>query len=202
MCRRCYSSERHRIVYNIYQALMPLPAEWSCLQFSKDQSLDESWFKSYEYSMYEQHNSLDMMDLALEEGAYDLIVSNHVLEHVPSDSKAIAECLRVVGPKGLVHVTVPKPSTQFETTDWGFCDVDQNEHFRHYGTDLAPLLASYVPGTQYLAVIGTDPVTLLSDTLVFLSRSRETLEKLAAPLLRQGFPCVSSLSEVSTASTN
>jgi len=49
----------------------------------------------------------DLTDLPYPENAFDLIICNHVLEHIPDDRKAISEIARVLRPSGHALITVP-----------------------------------------------------------------------------------------------
>jgi SAM-dependent methyltransferase len=51
--------------------------------------------------------SLDLTALPMEDGAYDLVIANHVLEHVPDDARAMAEIRRVLAPGGSALLQVP-----------------------------------------------------------------------------------------------
>ena len=49
----------------------------------------------------------DVMDMPFQEGAFDTVVCNQVLEHVPQPKKVIAESYRVLKPGGHLICTVP-----------------------------------------------------------------------------------------------
>ncbi len=181
-CANCKSAERHRIINLLYQKLRPYLADKRALQFAPEGAVRADWFARFDYSVYGGHNSLDMTATGLDSGAYDLIISNHVIEHVSSDFAALRECLRVVGPDGVVHVNAPSPMFRFETVDWGFADPARNEHYRDYGADMGIHLLQAVPRAHCIAVIGIDPVTTIPDVIYFFSENRQSLKALAAPL--------------------
>ena len=179
-CRTCQSYERHRVISLVYASF---PADFLAskrvLQFSKDNSLPSSLFKSYECSIFGISNSMDMLNIPREDGAYDLVVSNHVLEHVHDDKLAMEEMLRVVGPTGLVHVTVPDTVYIPLTEDWGYADILRNEHYRHYGADFPHIITTKLPGLGCLTVVAQDAVTEVFDTVYFFSRSANTLNEIS-----------------------
>jgi SAM-dependent methyltransferase len=76
----------------------------------------------------------DIQQLTID-GTWDLVVCNHVLEHVPDDAAAIAELARVTG--GAAVVTVPG---RFDRDTVVFDGPDGNGHLRDYGQDLAVML--------------------------------------------------------------
>jgi SAM-dependent methyltransferase len=51
--------------------------------------------------------SADATNLPFPDGAFDRVIAAEILEHVPEDSRAMAEIARVLRPGGIVAVTVP-----------------------------------------------------------------------------------------------
>lgn len=60
----------------------------------------------------EQH---DLTDLTFSSSSFDLIICNHVLEHIPDDRKALSEISRVLRPGGHALLTVPIDRNRDET---------------------------------------------------------------------------------------
>lgn len=174
----------------MYAAAKPVIKSWNVLQFAPDRGLDASWVARLDFSIFGGENSLNMMDTGLSIGSYDLIISNHVLEHVPDDSAAIREMLRVVGANGVIHVTVPSPTMRWKTCDWGFADEGRNFHYRDYGADFLSRAIKLLPGVKGMAVVGVDPVTGISDVVFFIAQSEEVLARLAEHWQRKPFPIV------------
>jgi len=189
-CAGCGSVERHRIVHDLFSALTPMLKTWRVLQFAPDRSVRQHWFALYTGSVYGGQNSLNMMDTGLEQGSFDLVLSNHVLEHVEDDIGAIREMLRVVGPSGLVALTVPTPLFRWSTEDWHFADAARNYHFRDYGADFASNVVNTIPGARAMIAIGRDAITGIADHVYFLSLSRERLAGLARIWQPSGIPLV------------
>ncbi len=50
----------------------------------------------------------DALDLPFPDGEFDRVVAAEVLEHIPEDTRAIAELTRVLRPGGTMAVTVPR----------------------------------------------------------------------------------------------
>ena len=92
----------------------------------------------------------DICNLPFEDNAYDLILCNHVLEHIPDDTKAMQELYRVLKPGGMGIFQIPQDLSRATT----FSDntiVDQKErakifgqydHVRVYGRDYFDKLRS------------------------------------------------------------
>ena len=189
-CSECGSYERHRISYIMYSALSPLFAEWRALQFAPDCSVKRNWFKEYVGSVYGSSNSYNMMDSGLPEGRFDIIISNHVLEHVSDDIVALQEMLRVAGDNGIVALTVPTPTMRWETIDWDFPDPAKNYHYRDYGADFPQRVASKIRGIEIAAVSAADPATGIYDIVYFFSNGTGHLEKMAGIWNRIPLPIV------------
>jgi SAM-dependent methyltransferase len=86
---------------------------------------------------------LDITDMDLPDGSFDLILCSHVLEHVPDDRAAMAELRRVLAPGGLALVLTPYRADQPTYEDPSVTSpIDrmvafgQQDHVRIYGTDL------------------------------------------------------------------
>ena len=85
----------------------------------------------------------DICDLPFEDNQYDVILCNHVLEHIPDDTKAMQELYRVLKPGGMAILQIPQDLSRATT----FADntiTDQKErakifgqydHVRIYGRD-------------------------------------------------------------------
>jgi len=105
----------------------------------------------------------DAMKLPLSDGAFDLALCFHVLEHVEDDLAALAELARVVGPSGLAAIQVPYDDSRFSTRE---NTVPQNpgiaakyyyDHRRDYGIDIAlrcGLFWGHVAEIQPLILVG------------------------------------------------
>lgn len=92
----------------------------------------------------------DICNLPFEDNSYDVILCNHVLEHIPDDTKAMQELYRVLKPSGMGIFQIPQDLSRATT----FSDdtiVDQKErakifgqydHVRVYGRDYFDKLRS------------------------------------------------------------
>ena len=92
----------------------------------------------------------DICDLPFENDSYDIIFCNHVLEHIPDDTKAMQELFRVLKPGGMGILQIPQDLKR-ETTFADDSITDQKEraaifgqydHVRIYGRDYFDKLRS------------------------------------------------------------
>ncbi|MBF2708801.1 class I SAM-dependent methyltransferase [Flavobacterium soyangense] len=92
----------------------------------------------------------DICNLPFEDNSYDIIFCNHVLEHIPDDTKAMQELFRVLKKGGMAILQIPQELAR-ETTFADDSITDQKEraeifgqydHVRIYGRDYFDKLRS------------------------------------------------------------
>ncbi len=82
---------------------------WAKTTFTQHQMYGSEYL-GYEYvggSVVKGIRHEDVENLSFAQESLDLIISNDVFEHVPSPSKAFAECARVLKPGGVMLATIP-----------------------------------------------------------------------------------------------
>ncbi len=92
----------------------------------------------------------DICNLPFEDASYDFIICNHVLEHIPDDTKAMKELYRVLAPGGTAILQVPLENERAVTfEDDTITDqkertqiFGQYDHVRIYGMDYFDKLRS------------------------------------------------------------
>lgn len=159
ICPHCGSSDRERLVYMyIRDKYLPTRKEEKikCLHIAPENQLSiflrsqanidytagDKRCEGYDYPDYVQF--IDIMDLSsIEDNTYDLLICNHVLEHVKNDLVAMQEIRRVLKPNGIAILQVPyalkleetyeNPST--DTPSSRFEAYGQSDHVRLYGMD-------------------------------------------------------------------
>ncbi|WP_052496136.1 class I SAM-dependent methyltransferase [Pedobacter lusitanus] len=101
----------------------------------------------YNYPEYVKH--IDILDLSFPENHFDLIICNHVLEHIPDDNLAIKELFRVLKPEGEAILQVPiSANTKYTVEDHTIMSDEkrkelfgQEDHMRIYGQDYTDRLS-------------------------------------------------------------
>ncbi|WMS44838.1 methyltransferase domain-containing protein [Acuticoccus sp. MNP-M23] len=179
-CAVCASLERHRAFRSVFDALRPALAGKSALQFSPDVSAPRDAFGRFEVSDYGVENSLDMSAIDRADNAYDVVIANHVMEHVENDRAAMAELDRIVRPTGFIFLSVPDLLRVDATHEYGRAREDKHGHWRVYGPDIALRWREAVPDWKGVGVIGIDPVTGEPDRATLLGRDGALLEGLTA----------------------
>lgn len=163
-CPRCYSKDRDRLIHlylekktNIftknYRVLHIAPEAWLKELFQNSPNIHyTNGVKDAENMGYyydRRTRDLDITDLEMKDQFYDVIVSNHVLEHIPDDIKAMKEIYRVLKPGGWAILQVPyspvldstyeDKSIQSKTDRTKY--FGQFDHVRIYGKDYKDRLA-------------------------------------------------------------
>ena len=92
-------------------------------------------------------HKVDITDTKLPDAHYDVVMANHVLEHIPDDRAAMREMFRLLKPGGLALLTVPinptrptyeDPSVTGRPERWAHFSA--HDHVRYYGIDFADRL--------------------------------------------------------------
>jgi hypothetical protein len=90
---------------------------------------------------------VDITRIEFPNACFDLLICNHVLEHVPDDRRAMDECYRVLRDDGIAIFTIPvrydRPRTWEPPPDMPKEEVERIcgwDHKRNYGMDFADRL--------------------------------------------------------------
>ena len=154
------SLERHRLLWLYLQNetdFFTAKTKKKVLHFAPEQEFYKRFKKqsNIEYTTTDLLSPLadvkaDICNLPFEDNSYDIIFCNHVLEHIPDDTKAMQELYRVLKPGGMGIFQIPQDLSRATT----FSDdsiVDQKErakifgqydHVRVYGRDYFDKLRS------------------------------------------------------------
>ena len=148
ICPRCRSHPRHRAIA-LLLARGDLPGR-RLLHFAPEPLFDPvferlSKIERVTADLYAPADRrLDITQMDLSDGSFDLILCSHVLEHVPDDRAAMAELRRVLGDGGLALVLTPYRADRPTYEDPAVTSpldrmvaFGQQDHVRIYGTDLA-----------------------------------------------------------------
>lgn len=122
------------------------PEECLAQVFERQPTIDyiglDKFSKGYSYLDRVQQG--DITDLPFDAKRFDLIICNHVLEHIIDDRKAMQELSRVLKNTGTCFITVPinpsLPATDEDETVLSPFDRKQRfgqwDHVRYYGLDI------------------------------------------------------------------
>ncbi|MCB9426064.1 MAG: methyltransferase domain-containing protein [Flavobacteriales bacterium] len=128
----------------------------------------------------------DICNLPFEDGSFDVILCNHVLEHIPDDTKAMQELYRILKPGGWGIFQIPQDVSRDVTfEDDTITDpkeraaiFGQYDHVRVYGRDYFDKLRSIgfeVEAVDYTKTLGKELVSkycLASGELIPVCRKK------------------------------
>jgi SAM-dependent methyltransferase len=151
LCPGTLSLERHRLLwlYLTHETTF-LKDHIKVLHIAPEQVFYTKFkgFDHWDYTTTDLHSPLadvkaDICALPFEDNSYDLILCNHVLEHIPDDHTAMKELYRVLKEGGTLIAQVPLDENRTATfEDDSITDFKertkvfgQYDHVRVYGTD-------------------------------------------------------------------
>lgn len=189
LCPRCLSLERHRLLWLWMQRETDIAdGRSSLLHIAPEVSLIRKFSSIYRhcperYVTADLESPLaklhfDVREIPLADESFDIVICNHIMEHIDDDRKAMREVLRVMKRGGWGIILSPTDYSRAETfEDDSITDpaertriFGQYDHRRIYGRDYADRLRSVgfeVEETDYAATL-----TEAERTLYALSSDR------------------------------
>lgn len=156
LCPSCLSLERHRLIW-LYLIRVPgiLTIPVKLLHVAPEQCFYGRFKKmahidyvtaDLESPLAEHH--FDLHTIPFDQETFDLILCNHVLEHVEDDRRVMGEILRVLKPGGLAILQVPQDPDRDVTYEDPLITgpkerekhFGQKDHLRLYGRDYSSRL--------------------------------------------------------------
>lgn len=124
--------------------------------------------------------AVDITDISFADHAFDFVMANHVLEHVPDDRRAMREAFRVLAPGGQAIFTVPiqgRAETWEPPPGMSSDEIERIcgwDHVRLYGLDLKQRLEDAGFACEIISSTPEDCATysLLDDDVVFFCTKR------------------------------
>ncbi|MFS2316639.1 methyltransferase domain-containing protein [Maricaulis sp. D1M11] len=156
-CPSCGSRERHRLIHLwLEREGLDLKDGRTILHFAPEKYFIRQMDGASEYHTADivpgkARHAMDMADMTFENASVDVLISNHVLEHVPDHHKAMDEIARVLKPGGFALLTVPQNWAREETYENPELSTDPERyahyndvhHLRFYGRDFPDLVAAH-----------------------------------------------------------
>ncbi|WP_010228001.1 class I SAM-dependent methyltransferase [Gillisia marina] len=152
------SLERHRLLWLYLKNKTALFTEKTkLLHFAPEQAFYKRFKKmeNLKYTTTDLNSPLadvkaDICNLPFEDNSFDFILCNHVLEHIPDDTKAMQELYRVLSPGGIAILQIPQDLSRATTFEDNSITsrkerakiFGQYDHVRVYGRDYFDKLRS------------------------------------------------------------
>jgi len=157
LCPKCLSLERHRLLWlylhektNFFsenlKVLHVAPEQCFYKRFKAMSNLDYTT-GDLESPIADVH--FDVQEIPFEDNTFDVVICNHVLEHVDDDKKAMKEFYRILKSGGFAILQVPQDTNLQKTyEDPSITDPNEREkhflqkdHIRLYGLDYGDRLS-------------------------------------------------------------
>jgi hypothetical protein len=153
-CPNCGSRERHRLMHLwITEGNADKFAGKRILHFAPEKAFMQRMNGTplYETADLVQAGvtyKVDITDTKLQDAAYDVVIANHVLEHIADDRQAMREVFRLLKPGGIAVLSVPlNPTRQTTYENPAITSAAERQahfsapdHVRYYGLDFADRL--------------------------------------------------------------
>lgn len=196
LCPHCLSLERHRLLWlylrertNFFKddlRVLHIAPEQCFHQRFKDAKNIEYVTGDLESPLAEHH--FDLHNIPFRSGSFDVVICNHVMEHVADDLRCMQEIYRVLKPGGWSIMQVPIDYSRADTyEDASIVTPEdrekhfwQKDHVRLFGRDYPQRLAK--AGFEVLAenfVQEIDPALrskyrLQSEELIYLAKKQKS----------------------------
>lgn len=142
LCPGTFSLERHRLLWLYLNSKTNIENQFlNVLHVAPEQVFFKKFkkFKNWTYTTTDLNSPLadikaDLCNLPFKNNTYDLILCNHVLEHIIDDIKALKEIYRVLKPGGKAILQVPidiEKEKSYEDNKI-INPEDRNKHFGQY----------------------------------------------------------------------
>ena len=152
------SLERHRLLWlYLKNETSFFTDQLKVLHFAPEQAFYKRFrkLKNLDYTTTDLNSPLadvkaDICDLPFPDNEFDFILCNHVLEHIPNDTKAMQEIYRILKPGGTAVLQIPQDLSREKTfEDDSITEKKEREkifgqydHVRVYGRDYFEKLRS------------------------------------------------------------
>jgi SAM-dependent methyltransferase len=159
-CPRCgaHDRERHLLMYLRVAGLLEWMRGKTVAHFAPELRLSRliaacnphSYVRCDLYPSQADIQRVDMLSMEFTPGTFDLLIANHVLEHVADDIQALREVARVLKPGGFAILQTPYcRKLQLTWSDPGISDdaarlqaYGQADHVRLFGSDIFERISS------------------------------------------------------------
>ena len=148
----CGSIARDRYLYWCWTARTPYDRQAKVLETSPRMDLTyrykmlervEYVCSDYDLSLHSAMIQLDLQDIDLPDASVDVVLTPHVLEHVPDTDRALSELFRVMRPGGHVFLQVPIPQAVTTVPTEPEYHGDRTLVYFRFGWDLADRIRSH-----------------------------------------------------------
>lgn len=165
ICPSCGLRMRHLQLYDIYQDffasheneklvvyhMAPEKGIYDYITRQKNIHYITGDFTPENFPFAKNCRKIDATNMPFENESIDVILSNHVMEHIPNESLFLKEMYRVLKNNGTIFLTIPffkdqkitLENEEYNTEELRTKYYGQSDHVRKYGTDVFERLERY-----------------------------------------------------------
>jgi len=154
LCPKCgaHDRERHLLLYFAKSNFKSLIANGRVLHFAPEPAIKRfiesampvKYIRGDLYPASPDVERVDLCKMSFEDASFDLVIANHVLEHVDDDAQALKEIFRILRPGGMAVLQTPYASALSTSIFDPFVSnpllrlelYGQDDHVRLYGNDI------------------------------------------------------------------
>ena len=154
-CPRCYSVDRERQILHVLRNRLDLDQASRVLHVAPERNLNEELRKLFSphvsecdlqpaaYAWAKNICRQDLTQLTFDANQFDLVMCNHVMEHIPQDRAAMGQIYKVLKPGGYAILQVPHSLTlentiedlEIDDPEEQLARFGQRDHVRIYSRD-------------------------------------------------------------------
>jgi predicted SAM-dependent methyltransferase len=191
-CPGCGSRERHRLLQSwIVEGGRDRLAGKRILHFAPERLFmrrmrGNPLYETADLTQAGVRHRVDITDTGLPEASYDVVIANHVLEHIGDDRAAMRELFRLLRPGGCAVLTVPINATRRTTYENPAitsgaerqAHFSAPDHVRYYGLDFAERLMEAGFQVETFRLLPEQEVEygLLRDEWLYIARKTGRVE--------------------------
>lgn len=148
LCPSCHSNDRERWLLYVLSSIFTFSSNDKVLHFAPEASVKKYLetkicdYYSCDISVGRAAHIVDVTDIQFKNDTFDLIIINHVLEHILDEQRALGELKRVLKPSGVIIMSFPicmdqetYENHEIVTPEARLAEYGQEDHVRLYGTD-------------------------------------------------------------------
>jgi predicted SAM-dependent methyltransferase len=200
-CPNCGSRERHRLLHLwITEGGGNKLAGMRILHFAPEKEFmrrmrGDVLYETADLTQRGVTHMVDITDTMLPAVRYDVVIANHVLEHIDDDRAAMRELFRLLKRGGCALVSVPVNATRHTTYEDPAISsgTERQAHFgahdhkRYYGLDFADRLAGVGFQVETFRVSPAEEIEygLLRDEWIYIARKPPLLRPKLTPCAAQ-----------------
>ena len=144
VCPICNASYRTRSIVAFWEStdidfsgkrILHIAPEQGLYEYIKKNNPENYICGDIDPKRYSQINNIvyiDLSDITFQTESFDLIICNHVLEHIPDDKKAMSELYRILSVKGKAILQVPISFKLQDTLEDPSCNTPE-KRFQKFG---------------------------------------------------------------------